>query len=147
MNLALDAAVDTAAPAVEESSLPAQPEDQSAQEVPETTSAVQMEAFPDDSAVLHFMSQPSMSSIDQIDFFLDGRDFPFVSDDTLLGGETFGERLDQRDSTLLNPTYSPSSSLSTKLSQQDWRGSCEISIDKRNDLEKEVRAVFAQVGR
>ncbi|KAH6999329.1 hypothetical protein EDB80DRAFT_724573 [Ilyonectria destructans] len=144
MNLALDAAVDTAAPAVEESSLPAQPEDQSAQEVPETTSAVQMEAFPDDSAVLHFMSQPSMSSIDQIDYFLDGRDFPFVSDDTLLGGETFGERLDQRDSTLLNPTYSPSSSLSTKLSQQDWRGSCEISIDKRNDLEKEVRAVFAQ---
>ncbi|KAH8714773.1 hypothetical protein BGZ61DRAFT_574854 [Ilyonectria robusta] len=113
MNLALpvDAPVGTAAPAVEETSLPAQPEDQSAQEVPETTSTVHMEAFPDDSAVLHFMSQPSISSIDQIDFFLGGGDFPFSTDDTLLGG---------------------------------WRGSCEISTDKRQELEKEVQAAFAQ---
>lgn len=144
MNLAPDAAVDTAAPAMEERSPPAQPQDQSTQEMPEATSNVDMEVFPDDPAVLHFMPQPSISTIGQIDFFLDGRDFPFVSGDTLLGSDAFGECLDQGDSTFLNATYSPPSSLSTKLSQQDWRGSCEISIAKRNDLEKEVQAMLAQ---
>lgn len=142
---AQNTAVEMDTSTAEESGLPRHAENQPAQVTPPTDTDTYLEGYPEDTTILTFMAQPPLSPTDHLNPFLQSRSFPFISDYMLLGGESFSQGLDEENNAAINDTYPSPSSISTQLNSQNWRGSCEISIAKRIELEKELQAALAQV--
>lgn len=113
--------------------------------LPTTANGIYLEGGQDNFAALPYLSQPSLVPTDA-NSLLDSIGYTFTADDMLFGGTgAFDDGMNEMQSMALNALNSSPSSLSTEVNRKHWRGSWEISVAKRSELEREVQAALSRV--